>query len=459
MRFQNFNGTGRISIRLNEIGSYLHFDKPLCAVWYDCRGSVGKYFTLLPLPEESRKTLRDKINLAVYENFTGREQELRDLLSPLLSLLPKGEFSINYYHSDDPSYFQYTTTRDNRTETHEFDWFTVFTEVSHLSRENEKREEFEKWKRTVSNKHFTPDILEYTDGFYDGHARSFIASEAKSNIDEERVKYFEERLKQGDRPFVILFSASVNDDDLPEEMGYFSAESDNYILDGHHKLQAYEKLKLRPSVVEIRQLADSADEVAFDMEELIDELFPWQIQHMLKHWSNKQYHLKHLLDNPQSKIHRFIKNGEVKEYHPNGKTKHEAFYINAVIEGKAQWWHENGKLKEVQYWKNAHREGTWEMWYDTGVLQFVQPFNENGQYHGHMVSYFENGKIRWEQWFENGKNRDGCSYLTYHANGKKEAELKYENGMMIERKNYDASGHLVNFEELDRASGRLVKRK
>jgi antitoxin component YwqK of YwqJK toxin-antitoxin module len=75
-----------------------------------------------------------------------------------------------------------------------------------------------------------------------------------------------------------------------------------------------------------------------------------------------------------------------------------------------------------------------------------------------MVSYYESGKVRWEQFIKNGVNLDGYTYLSWFEDGTKEAELEYLNGRMIKRKNYNRSGVMVNFEELDPQTNRLVKR-
>ena len=57
MEFKVENGSNHISIGLSDIGSYFRFDNPLSLVWYDNRGSVGKYFCLLPYNQIYRDEL------------------------------------------------------------------------------------------------------------------------------------------------------------------------------------------------------------------------------------------------------------------------------------------------------------------------------------------------------------------------------------------------------------------
>ncbi|MCD6065636.1 MAG: hypothetical protein K0S33_462 [Bacteroidetes bacterium] len=459
MKFSITYGTGIVSVRLSEIGSYFRFRKPLTAVWYDCHGSVGKYLCLLPYEKEYREEVRKNLYDNLDVDYTSKEAELKTLLDPLLKLFPNGDYSLNFY-TEESEYFK-THLTEYAGETY-YDWSVINSPSNDIKDIEEKKKKHEEFMADrESQGEMTWDLLEYTTpGFYDGCSLSFVATQPQEELDPERIQYYEEQIRVGKRPFAIICKAYYYKE-IPDMGGISvrSFESENYILDGHHKLAAYSNLKVAPRVAEIMQVVEDLQETQFDILELIEVLYPWQIDHILQNWDDKETYIKKFLEDPQSKIHQFIKNGIIKEFHKNGQLKHEAFYINDHIEGEAKWWFDNGRLKEIRLYKDKRPAGEWKSWFKSGQLEFVQPFNEAGNYHGHMVSYHENGQARWEQFLENGQNKDGYSYLVWYDDGRKEAELKYSGGRMTERKNYDRSGKLINFEELDPVQNRLVKRK
>ncbi len=189
-----------------------------------------------------------------------------------------------------------------------------------------------------------------------------------------------------------------------------------------------------------------------EIEKLIEYLYPWQIEHILKYWRNKDTYIAGILQNPNSKIHNFIKNGLIREYHRNGQIKHEAFYINDKIDGVSRGWFDNGQLEYEHFYKNGIRIRVWKNWYRSGKIQYVQHYNRKGQQHGHIISYYENGQVSWEQYMKNGINKDGVSYLSWYENGNKQAQLKYFKGQLIERNHWSINGELDYSQKIDARS-------
>ena len=234
--------------------------------------------------------------------------------------------------------------------------------------------------------------------------------------------------------------------------------SSYFILDGHHKLLAYQKLGIYPSMALITHLPASAEEIEFDTEKLSTLLYPWQTKDILENWDEKDAYVIEKLKNADSPLHQFIKNGLVKEYHQNGKPKHEAFYINDKLDGKSLEWYDNGQLKHEHYYSNGRRIGIWKDYYSSGKIQFVQPFDDMNRYDGDIISYHENGQRRWIQSLKNGKNIDGFTYLCWFDNGDKEAELRYLDGRIIERKNWNSLRQFVNHEIYDEKQKKFIKK-
>lgn len=453
MKFTIENGTNICSIGLSDIGSYIQFNYPLTVVWYDCRGSVGKYFCVLPYNEEYRNTVRNKINDNLNQDFTENIKDLYEILNPLLQLFKNGDYNLSFYSNKEKEFFQYQTSSDNFSKIHFNNLEVVFSEkTTNLSNIEIIKGEHKSFLKEIeiSKKYYPSDILEYsTDGIYTGW-QSFFATQPIENIDQERVKYFENKINSGERPFAILFNSYLAFEDF---------DSSYYILDGHHKLLAYQNLGLYPPIALITHLPSSIDDIEFDVEKLTEFLYPWQIEHILENWEGKDEYIARTLQNPNSNLHTIIKNGNYEEYHENGKLKHKAFYINDKVDGPSKYWYENGQLKSEHFYNKGIRIGTWKNYYASGKIEFVQPFNEEGNYNGILVSYFENGQKRMEQILENGRNADGVSYKVWFDNGDKDSELTYKNGQMIVRKNWNSWGEFVNHEVFNEETKKLEKRE
>jgi antitoxin component YwqK of YwqJK toxin-antitoxin module len=451
MKFTIANGTNICSIGMSDIGSYIKFNYPLTVVWHDCRGSVGKYFCVLPYNEEYRKTVQNEIVENLYQDFTENIEGLFEILKPLFPLFKNGEYSLCFYSNKEKEFFQYQTSSDNFSNIHFNELEVVFaqntTDLSKVEIVQSQHKSFLN-ENEITKKHYSSDILEYsTDGIYTGW-QSFFATQPIENIDQNRVKHFEEKINNGESPFAILFNAYLTSEDF---------DSSYFILDGHHKLLAYQNLGLFPPIAIITYLPNSIDDIEFDAEILSEVLYPWQVEHILKNWDGKDEYLERTLKNPKSNLHSIIKNGDYEEYHENGVLKHKAFYINDKVDGSSKYWYKNGRLKSEHYYNKGLRMGTWKSYYESGKTEFIQPFNEVGNYNGILVSYFENGQKKMEQVLENGRNEDGVSYKVWFENGDKDSELTYRNGLMIVRKNWNSWGEFVNHEVYNEKTKKLEK--
>ncbi|MCX6317297.1 MAG: hypothetical protein NTW29_08400 [Bacteroidetes bacterium] len=449
MNFKIENGTNICTIGLSGIGSYIRFNYPLTVVWYDCRGSVGKYFSVLPYNEEYRTTVRNKINANLTQDFTGNEEGLYELLHPLFPLFQNGEYGLSFYSNKEKEFFQYQSSYDNFTQNHYFPFEVVFaqktTDFANQEVIRGEHKAYLKKMETVEN-NYTLDVLEYsTHGIYTGE-QSFFATQPMDNIDQDRVRYFEERITSGERPFAVIFNAYLAAADT---------ESSYFILDGHHKLLAYQELGIYPPIALITHFPKNKLETAFDVELLSERLYPWQVEHILKHWEGKDEYIEQALQNPDSRLHSIVKNGDHEEYHDNGKLKHKAFYKNDKVDGPSMYWYDNGQVQKEHYYKNGVRSGTWRDYYRSGKIEFIQPYNEEGICHGILVSFFENGQKKMEQELENGVNKDGDSYKVWFENGDIDSALTYKNGHMIVRKNWNNWGEFVNHEVFNEETKKL----
>ena len=132
------------------------------------------------------------------------------------------------------------------------------------------------------------------------------------------------------------------------------------------------------------------------------------------------------------------KNGLGKEYHVNGNIKFEGEYLNGKRNGKGKEFNNLGNLifeGEYKYGDKLNGKG-----YD-GQNNIVYEM-KNGK--GKVIEYHDNGKIKSESEYLNGKKNGNSK--EYHENGKLKFDIEYINGKLKGKgKEYYQDG-LLKFE-------------
>lgn len=280
MKFQNNNGTGIVAIHLDLAGSYFRFLKPLATTWLDNKDTSAMFLCQLPYDKAYRDAISDQLSFSLNNDYTGREEELKQLVRPLLPLFPAGELGLHFYNSPDARFFEHHYFINGFANITYLDWDLVFTHVIvDLSERMDKIIDYEEatCKHTLTK---PGPIIDYTTGgYYDNGGRLVIATQPQNVVDESRVKYFETQIRQGERPFAILFNCQYIDPAVSSGQEHHdrSMASPWYILDGHHTLLAYKNLGIKPAIAEITHYPISPDEVKFNFDELSSVLFPWQV--------------------------------------------------------------------------------------------------------------------------------------------------------------------------------------
>ena len=307
MKFSVENGTNICSIGLSEIGSYIRFDYPLTVVWNDCRGSVGKYFCVLPYNEEYRKTVQNRINQNLKQDFTENIKGLYNILKPLFPLFKNGNYELQFYNNKNKEFFEYKSSHDNYGKSRYFDLEVVFPfDTTNIWNTNQIIKNHKQFLKEVkkSKEIYPSNLLDYsTSGIYPGFV-SLYATQPIENIDQSRVEYFRNIIKNGERPFAIIFNAYFDQKDY---------DSSNFILDGHHKLIAYEKLGIYPPLVTISYRPENVDDVEFDVRKLAETLYPWQLKHIMENWDDKNFLDENAAQDGLNKSKALIKQNSKKE--------------------------------------------------------------------------------------------------------------------------------------------------
>ena len=306
MNFTIENGENICSIGMSDIGSYIRFNYPLTVVWNDCKGSVGQYFSVLPYNEEYRNIVQTKIIENLNQDFTENIESLYQILSPLFPIFKNGNYLLQFFNNKNKEFFEYKSSTDNFKESRYFDLEVIFpTESTNVKNTNEVRKKYKQFLKEIkkSKEFYASSLLDYsTNNIYTG-IESLYATQPYQNIDKNRVEYFENIIKKGERPFAIIFNAYF-------DLNYDSA---NFILDGHHKLIAYKKLGMYPPLATITYRPENMEEVEFDAGKLAESLYPWQIKHLMEHWYDKNFLDETAAQDGLSKSNQIIKDNSKKK--------------------------------------------------------------------------------------------------------------------------------------------------
>jgi hypothetical protein len=187
--YQLTDGIGLFNLK-GEGENILYYDqRPLAIEWFDNQGSIGKYLVRAGQRQLLDTQLKDLRYFA--ENGIPDYVALSQAAYPLLQLLANGAYELIY---------------------------------------------------PFNSQSFGLDLIEYgqtsVTHFYPTEL-TLISLQKKSSLDISRIRYFEEQIQAGHRPILFALGSTLG--------------GDKYLLDGHHKAEAYGRLLQPPDVFFIRQ--------------------------------------------------------------------------------------------------------------------------------------------------------------------------------------------------------------
>jgi uncharacterized protein (TIGR02996 family) len=186
-------GKGLIEVRGGQEETALLVEgKPVALNWDDCCGSVGQYlvFTGHTCGSDYVRQLGEFVAGEVDEGRSLAEQ-----IEPLLALFVPGTYCLSYTPS------------------------TVAESIATL----------EYSRRSSANR----ELVEY----YPVEDRNLVHTQTRESLNEERVAFYREQIRARRRPIVLTTSAE----------GAWC----EFVIDGHHKLEAYNRQQVRPAVLGI----------------------------------------------------------------------------------------------------------------------------------------------------------------------------------------------------------------
>lgn len=132
------------------------------------------------------------------------------------------------------------------------------------------------------------------------------------------------------------------------------------------------------------------------------------------------------------KIHQSItyldtlKDGEAKEFFPNGVLKWRRFYVRDTLSDTTFIYHENGKLRSLQMYRNKKAHGGWKEFNKEGKL-YSEIYFKDGLFDSTSTVYtYRTGRVQERITFKKGI-KNGLEEL-YYPNGNPKSKIFYNSG-------------------------------
>ena len=226
-------GAGIIDIINDGFINAMVIEKPVAAHWPDCGGSVGEYYSVSKHSYQRQKELTATMNDAL---ISGSDSEIFEAITTFLNLFTNNKYFIAISEID-----------------------IEFSEIGS--------------DHSITYADTVADDDRFTYWHYPNGLDLYLFTRSNHTIDEARVAEYVEMISAGARPKVVVYSVFNN---------YESDETPCYILDGHHKLLAYQQLRINAPVVFISRTDDAEPPAKNILPQLLDVLKDCEIMHVLE---------------------------------------------------------------------------------------------------------------------------------------------------------------------------------
>ena len=168
-----------------------------------------------------------------------------------------------------------------------------------------------------------PTLLNWTTDGFPILQDPIISLKSKNEISEDLVNRYEQEIKTENFPYCLLISNfSENEDSLI-----------SYCIGTIEILIAYRNLAVQPRFTELKKINDESKKLEDDkIIELNKSLYHWQMNSIFEGYFNYPSELQRIQKLSGHPFKRFIKQGIIREYWPNGNLKSEGNYnLNKLI--------------------------------------------------------------------------------------------------------------------------------
>lgn len=420
-----------LSIKSNGFTECIFLNrKPLVATWYDNYGSVGQLLAQLEIDESIKIEVSADLCSQLNSGFMIDLETLSSKMEEFLKLFPKGDYTISNWDYENE-------VKDGFLDHINYTRFNQFCFVKPTLVVREEKEKYiEKYNELVSDRlskgyDINVSLLDFTTtNDYDPDNSCLLLLQCIDSLDESRISYYEGMIKNNSYPYLLVYNTVFNDD----------YESKNYLLDGHHKLMAYHRSKVNPRIISITHKLWSSE--IFDPAIFMPHLHDWQAEHIFRNYYNSQDKIDAILKSNNLYLKKFIRNGEVKIYYPNGKIKSVATYKNDIARGIMLEYYINGNPRKVSLYKVDGRVQRYlKAWYNSGELQSIYIIESDRV--SRQESYYKNGNISSVSEFVDNKYKDGLSSKSFYQDGSIQYEVEYQNNKVVKQRWYNLRGDIT----------------
>jgi antitoxin component YwqK of YwqJK toxin-antitoxin module len=140
--------------------------------------------------------------------------------------------------------------------------------------------------------------------------------------------------------------------------------------------------------------------------------------------------------------------GKTNFFYRNGKISVEAEYKDGQLNGNRKAYYINGNLSEEVNYSNDEEDGYYTSFYSNKIIK-KEGWIVNGKKQGEQVDYNKLGKATTKSYFVDDENSGYTEY--YFADGKIDYEQKWENGWVRRLTQFDTAGNVL--EDIDMPKG------
>lgn len=114
------------------------------------------------------------------------------------------------------------------------------------------------------------------------------------------------------------------------------------------------------------------------------------------------------------------------KYYPNGNKQHEITFANNVPNGYARFYYKDGTIQEEGMWSSNKWIGEYKYYHENGQIFYKWNYNSSGKREGRQEYYHATGNLMYEGEWNNG-NESGV-IKEYYEDGSLKTERSFNNG-------------------------------
>lgn len=357
-----------IEIVSSSFGEIIKTDHSKGVVYYDQRGSVGKFYSYNGVSKEKSKRIDKEFSLSIVNFSTNKSGLLISKIIDLLSNFRSATYDINFFASRSIT----RSVEYNHNTKYKF-YCTVWPHYVRSDGDELPKRAFKfDFEKRIDKSNWIPiTLLDFMASHYhDSFDHYIICTQHQAYLNRSRVSFYERLISEGSRPPILVYQSLHN---------YYNSTG-SFLIDGHHKLKAYENLSINPPVIEILEYCENQNEETknelINKLRLADEvLYAEQMDDLITTNYKYESDLINLICK-DVKLSKYCKCGlDIKKY-PNGQIKFEGEIIDFKREGICIDYYPNGLIRNKSMYENGNVKYSLLKYHYDGQLLFRG--DENG---------------------------------------------------------------------------------